>query len=917
MRRFDPVVELYALNDWRDISSKVRYDNGNGIRVSTGTRELSTNVASSCTMTLDNRTGDFSPRNAMGAYYRLRRNTPIRVGTRIARDLYTSRTASNGWGSTTQGVPAVWAWTVLGTASDFAVTAGVGTHSLSSSTSRITYLSSVDMANVELRATFQLPFADVLGGSIAINLLFRGGGGGFYRAQIVVTSTETVTVQWFDIGAIALGSPVTVAGLTNTGQQIRVAAHMDGETGRVKVWPASSPEPYDWTLEQDRIGVANSAPLHGWVGIETFKAAGNTNGTFSVSYTNFELINRIFCGEVSEWPPKMDISGNDVTTSIEASGVLRRYRAGGKTLRSAAFRSLSKSSDLVAYWSCEDGSTSNEFASANPNWPSMAILSGDPRRASDSTFAASQPLPVVSNSVWEGLVNGYTVPSPAVIQLRWLMDINVDNGEPPNNATIIRLKNTGSAYFYIVRYVTGGSLLLEVQDYFGNIIDSDAIAVETRWVGARGSLKLTQSGGNVNWTVSIADVDLQTVQSVSGSTAGQTIGMLGGVAVGSDANLNDVTIGHITAQVSASNPLDYAQELYAWQGETAPNRGYRVLHTEEGLPFQREGDYSRTPTMGVQPIASPLDFLDQTAEVNQGLVWEPHFHAGIGYITFLAMSNRDPRLTLDYDQRQLFGDLPIVDDDKYTANVVTVEKGNTSNSVGSKVTRTQTTGPLSALDPEDGGVGPYETPDQINVNTLWEAQNLAGLKLMRGTLDEPRLPAVTVFAHAQQIYSSVPMLHAALDVREGSFVEVRNIPVQLASDDIKALVVGIEHRLTQVEHEITWWTAPGDFYTSAVVADGVSRVQTDNLYLNANIATTGATSITVKSLDGNLLSTTAEPYDITIGGEQMTVTNCVGASSPQTLTVTRSVNGVVKTHTADNSENARVRIYSRPRVALG
>jgi len=916
MSRFDPMVELYALGDWKDISSKVRFNDG--IRISTGTRELSTNVASSCSMTLDNRTGDFSPRNAMGAYYRLRRNTPIRVGTRIVRDFYTSRSASNGWGTTSQGVPQTWPWAATGGAtSDYAVTAGVATHSLSSTASRLSWLPDVNIANIECRVTFQLPFADTLGGSVFVNLLFRGSGGGWYRAQVTVTSAEAVTVQFLEYTGTPMGSPVTVAGLTHSGQKIRVAAHIDGETGRIKVWPAASAEPYDWHLQQDTIGFGLSQPNHGWVGIETSKAAGNTNGTFAVSYTDFESISRLFVGEVSEWPPEPDISGKDITTTIEASGVLRRYRAGGKTLRSSAFRGLSEASDLVAYWSCEDGSGADEFASADPDWPSMAILSGKPHMASDQTFAASQPLPVVANSVWEGLVDGYTVPSPAVIQLRWLMYINIDNAEPPNNATIIRLKNTGSAYFYIIRYVTGGQLLLEVQDYFGNVLDSGAIAVETRWVGARGSLKLTQSGGNVNWTVSIADVDLQTVQSVSGSTAGQTIGMLGGVAVGSDGNLDDVAIGHITAQSSASNPLDYAQELYAWQGETAPNRAYRVLYTEEGLPFQREGDYSRTPTMGVQPIASPLDFLDQTAEANQGLVWEPHFHAGIGYITFLAMSNRDPRLTLDYAQRQLFGDLAIVDDDKYTANVVTVEKGNTSNSVGSKVTRTWTSGYLSAADPEDGGVGPYQTSDQVNVNTLWEAQNLAGLKLMRGTLDEPRLPAVTVYAHAQQIYSSVPMLHAAFDVREGSFVQVQNLPVQLASDYIKTLVVGTEHRLTQVEHEITWWTAPGDFYTSAVVADGTSRVQADSLYLNANITTTSATSITAKSLDGNLLSTTAEPYDITIGGERMTVTNCVGSSSPQTLTVTRSVNGVVKTHTADNSENARVRVYTRPRVALG
>jgi hypothetical protein len=45
------------------------------------------------------------------------------------------------------------------------------------------------------------------------------------------------------------------------------------------------------------------------------------------------------------------------------------------------------------------------------------------------------------------------------------------------------------------------------------------------------------------------------------------------------------------------------------------------------------------------------------------------------------------------------------------------------------------------------------------------------------------------------------------------------------------------------------------------------------------------------------------PFDITINGEQMTVTAITGTASPQTFTVTRSVNGVVKGH-ADNSSVA-------------
>lgn len=918
---FEPLVEFFLAGGWRDVSGDVRYKGGSGIKIQSGMQPQSLTVNSTAGLTLDNRSGDYSPRNPAGQWWSyLKRNTPIRIGTRIVRDLYTSRAASNGWGTVSQsplasGARFVWA-IAGGVAGDYAVSGGVGTHSLSSTASRFSYLPDVDLSNVECRVTFQLPFSNTTGGAVFAKLIFRGISG-WYRAEVAVNADESVTVQFYNDDGAPLGSPTVVAGLTHSGQQIRVAAHMDGQQFRVKVWAAAGLEPYDWSAEQDGMGLTVGAPKHGWAGIESAKAAGNTNGTFSISYSNFEVINRRFAGETSEWPPKPDQSGRDITTTITAADVLRRYRANGSTLRSPAYRAFSVAPTLVAYWPGEEGTDATELASANSTWPSMAVLStAKPKFAGDSIFSASTPLPVVAKSVWEGLINGYTVPSPAVIQLRWIQRIDISTAEPPNAATIIRLKNTGSAYFYIIRYVTGGALTLEVQDYSGTVLDSDALSLEVRNVGGRCSLELTQSGANVAWTYSITDVDTMVTQTVSGSTAGQTIGMVGGVAVG-DGGIDQVTIGHITVQSSATATLDYAQALFGWQGETAPARAYRVLHTENGLPFQKEGDYTKGITMGNQPIAAPLTVLDQTAAVDQGLVWSPRFHAGIGYITYTALVDRAARLAMSYASQQMFGDLEVIDDDKTTVNSVTVEKSNTSNSVGSKVTRTQTTGPLSIADPKDGGVGLYESSQPLNVYTLDGAANEAGFLLMKGTLDQPRLEHIPMLLHNPRVYANIPRLMAAWDVREGTFLTSQGIPTTISADPITTVVIGSEERMTQLEHEITWFGAQGDVYTAGQVADSTHhyRVQASAVYLNATITSTATTAV-VKSLDGYLLSTTAVPYDITMGGERMTVTACTGATSPQTLTVTRSVNGVIKAHTADDSLRVRVRIVDGARVAL-
>jgi len=55
----------------------------------------------------------------------------------------------------------------------------------------------------------------------------------------------------------------------------------------------------------------------------------------------------------------------------------------------------------------------------------------------------------------------------------------------------------------------------------------------------------------------------------------------------------------------------------------------------------------------------------------------------------------------------------------------------------------------------------------------------------------------------------------------------------------------------------------------------------------------------VATAAGNVLwKTGAASFDLLMEGERVTVTNISGASSPQTFTVTRSVNGIVKAHAA-------------------
>lgn len=62
-----------------------------------------------------------------------------------------------------------------------------------------------------------------------------------------------------------------------------------------------------------------------------------------------------------------------------------------------------------------------------------------------------------------------------------------------------------------------------------------------------------------------------------------------------------------------------------------------------------------------------------------------------------------------------------------------------------------------------------------------------------------------------------------------------------------------------------------------------------------------------------LWTTTDEPVSLVIGGEEVTATTITGSTSPQTMTVTRSVNGISKAHPA----GAEIRLKTPATLALG
>jgi len=161
-----------------------------------------------------------------------------------------------------------------------------------------------------------------------------------------------------------------------------------------------------------------------------------------------------------------------------------------------------------------------------------------------------------------------------------------------------------------------------------------------------------------------------------------------------------------------------------------------------------------------------------------------------------------------------------------------------------------------------------------------------------GTWDEGRYPTLGVdLAHPYFLANPV-LTRQLLSLTPGDRLVITNPPSWLPPRSVDVLVMGISADITPHHLRLQWSCVPARPYRVGYWNAG-HRWGSDGTVLTSSVTTT-ATALSLTP-PANVTWTHADgDYDITVGGELMTVTNVVG----NTMTVTRSVNGVVKTHAA-------------------
>jgi hypothetical protein len=533
-------------------------------------------------------------------------------------------------------------------------------------------------------------------------------------------------------------------------------------------------------------------------------------------------------------------------------------------------------------------------------------------RTSGLTFGAEAPtasgIPAGSEAlpqIAEGATISGEVPSPSGssthFQVEFLFKIPT---APTTGRTILSVLSTGTIKEWAI-LLDNANATINGFDSTGSVVTSDVIGSGGTFFGGwrRCRLYVYQDGADVSYNHSWFTLGGTGINSGGNTYAGATVGRCYRVtspSSGYHADLAGMGIGHIAVFDAAFTTVFTGADV-GFSGDTAGTRMNR-LSGEEGVSVVVSGVVADQITMGPQSSESFLELIQEAASVDQGMLFERRESTSLAYRDRTTLY--DQRITLTLPYSDVMAPLEPVDDDQQVKNDVTVSRSN-----GSSARAVDESSALSVLPPPDG-VGRYTDSITLNLNNDDRTEQLAGWRLFLGTWDETRYPNVSV-----NLARNPELMAEAARVEVGDRIMITDPPSFLPPGDIDLMVIGYSERFAQFEWVINYVCLPyGPWHVGLVEDEDYGRVDTDGAELNGTMTTT-TTSFSVNTTPGSsrwVDSATYPddfPFDIIMGGEIMTVTAITGTTNAQTFTVTRSVNGVVKTHADGEAINLATPAY--------
>ncbi len=900
MTTFSPKIELLMGGSWRDLTSHVA--GAAAVSIDRGRKsEGSTTEPTVCRFTLldDDRhgAGNYSPRNPAGTYYgQLTRGVQCRVSLPAASTRLFLMPATNSHASTPDSAG-------LSITGDIDLRADIFMKNWTSTGSSAVYKSStyrlgVTQGRVRLQwwsdvstshnitSTDVVPTAGPGRLSIRATLDVDNGAGG-HTVTFYTSTTAGTAGAWTQ-----LGDPVVTTGTTAIYDS---TASLFCFSGTASTGIGQSLECFSLAVYQGIAGTLRANPVFSSQTPGASSFADAQGNTWTVS-ANAALTDRDyrFWGEVMEITTDEDSTGKARSTQIVAADPMRRILAGTAPSESPMSRGIRELTTVVGWWPGEDGPDATNLASGLESQRAMAIY-GDPDMASSSDlFPGAGSLMTMGDATRMRTYGFKTYTNTGETQVRFLLAME---GSLVDGVTIIRLFTTGTAKRWDLVARNTGALEMRAYDQDNAQIHASgpiAFGINDNHVWL--SLEYTQDGADVDWNIATL-VPGATIGAVFGSTvAGYTFGIITNIYVNWDLNdFSGVTFGQLLVQNDVTGLFDLSKQLNGNTSEYVDQRLARMLNLEEGfaVDFVGSTDDVDDAQLGYQTIAPLSESIRECETQDLGFLLGARNFYGMHYRSRDSLYNQDAVVSLVYaapasDVR----DLASTEDDRATANDVTVTRigGASSRAIDDF-------SPMGINDPTEtpAGVGLYRVESSISLDEDRQARNHAGWRLHLGTVNEPRWLRVEVWGERSEVSDVLPQLRM-VDV--GDRITVSSVPTRRLFWDIDALVIGYTETISKYEWHLSFVTIPERAWRVGQVSAG-RRWSPEDSALNASL-NSSATSFAVKTNSGALWTTVDVPLDILVGGERMTVGAISGSSSPQTFSsVTRAVNGVTKSHSAD------------------
>lgn len=897
-------TELY-LGGWTDVTSFVNMGHGS-IPVSRGHPDESTQTpASTASLTLANTDFRFVSLNPLSPYYPLLgRNTPVRVSLagqapalRMEDDTLSAASmpaagvlpsgatdlevridlALSGWSPC---VLASWwagfdrAWVLMlnadGTVSFSWTTDGtMGTLSTATSTAPL------PLGPVTLRVTFThlanvVTFWSAPAGSITLSSWTQlGAAAGTGAGTVIFASAEPFRVG-FSTGA---QSDFGLAGITGRVADVMVMAGIGGGIRARAAFSSQAPGATSWTDGQ-----------------------GNTwslSGTASIDRRNYR-----YHGEAAGWPQKWDPTVHDIRADVSVSGPIRRLGQRNKPVYTPIYRAmLGAAAGTAAAWALDDGAGSSSLAPLPGGIPGQ--VTPGVKLAADNTFACSNPLPTLNTGTIILTPRAYADSGYEAVRLLLLLPASLSGSLGAGTALIASIdyagwNNSGGGgltpgrFRTYLTYTPSAQSLELVQETPSS---ADVLASSTVPMGTplMVSVEMQQSGGSVVPTIRwMTTAGAVTVNGGIGTgafpaTTGRVVQVTFGETEGYWSAPGPVVVGACFVQSSFEPLSDFAGPLAAWAGETAATRFARVCG-ENGLRARIWGYPAVSAPMGVQPVDTLMNVLQQCADTDRGVIYEPSECLGLGYRTVASLCNQAPALTIGYGQlaaQDASTAMSETEDDLNTINDVTV-----SNPGGSSARQFLAAGPMSVLEPGEGGAGTVDQEIPVNAAGDGQLSDIAGWVLNAGTVNQPRYPAVKIDL-ATTDPSILALWWQVLALRLGDRVVITAPPGMLPPGNVDQLAQQIAESIYERVLSFGLAFVPSLPYSTGIFDDPAwGRADTDGSQLHAAIGTSDTSMLVDTVGPSGIVWTTGIgpngqpagdfPLSVVMGGEVVTVADIAG-----------------------------------------